>query len=212
MIEIGDHEEYVDALRQSVAENSSYKQRRAAMGRVQSALREQDHKDYMERYVEALLPVTSNVDHCAFLPALQRFCSRRICVLICSRSGTASILLATAFQRFPNLREITLNCTETRDNRLSIRRHLSGGGGSTTYMISLLCACLPYMEGKLRKLRMGMFLEVSNDEEGVSVQSLFMPQEVRECFGRLETLQLHLQTRNGDIEVRQIPQLDMLPQ
>ena len=108
-------------------------------------------------------------------------------------SATDGIMLVLAFQKLPNLKDIMVACVDTSEYRISIRRKQNHGGPTTSHVFSVLLSSVAHANVKLQSLGTDYFCG-DDDEEGVLVTALSMPNQVLSCLVDLQGLELRLET------------------
>jgi hypothetical protein len=111
------------------------------------------------------------------------------------RSATDSNMLALAFQRFQNLKEVSVLCGNLRDDSISLRRRDYGEGPSTGRLFSVLLSSAAHANLKLESVctsYSGYFIH----DEGVRVSTLSMPKAMLSSLSNLQRLELCLETSN----------------
>lgn len=112
------------------------------------------------------------------------------------RSATDGIMLALAFQRFTNLKELLMPCVNLQHEAKYIRRKHHGEGPSTDHTFSMLLSSAAHANLRPKTIDV-VHYSPSATIEAVSLSTLSMPNEILCCLSELRELQLRLQTRSS---------------
>jgi hypothetical protein len=128
------------------------------------------------------------------LTALVRHAHREQTDAAFMETSTADgIMLTMAMQKMPNLRTIMIISGDDREDEWPIRRAQSSTTPTTTHLFSTILSSLAFSEVKPHQLLVPHF-GYGYQNQGVSLQALFMPRELLSCVSELRCLEITLET------------------
>lgn len=130
-------------------------------------------KEYEELELSALDPERPRQERNEHHASLRNIRKEQDEMTFIENSGIDSIELAMAIRSFTNLTEVLVDTLNSREDSVSMRRHMGGDDSTTTRRFSMLAATLPYTKVTIRKCHIRYFKFQS--EEALSIQALALP-------------------------------------